>query len=828
MQNQKKIYEKLQKNLKYASKGAGSVVCITGEGGVGKTYLLQKFKKALDADDFLIVEFRGLPTEQPSLSSVYEGLFTIASNLKFSKELSVEMLSKYSKLLPGFGHYITPLIEAFQSNVLQEVIARSGLTIGTSPAPHVVKFICEVAKERNVLIVIDDLQWIDTESWGVVGYLVKHAKLLGWCLVFAYNRNSEHTESKPEDIDTVLDYWKLHSHELGFSVCISERWSRENFSKLCKSVLIGKVKISSNSFDQLYRYTEGIPLHVASVLKALKSEKKIVLEEGFWVDKGDWSELKFPQLFRETTEKRLRRLYNRIPRSREHLEIASVIGKTFTDEVLDSVLDTDKSFACLSEIEHRFRIIEYLLDKRYWTFENGLTQRFIYNSLGRQAERLHLQIAESLQKIDNASFITIAFHYEQAGHKLKAIDFRINEVSRMLSQGMFHAGLASMECIIESLPQLTQLPCIEDMHNIHMMHARCLFHNRHYYEAIEILNKHLNNLTDRETSALYHRWLGRCYLKLSTPNDFDQSIRYLDAAACFYHEKKLLSDEGDTYTDLVVAYAHRNNFKKAEDAFIKAEKAFIKNRDQIGMARLQRRNVIFMESSLSAPILEKLADSFTNWGVPHEAIMSLNNAATEYLYIDQLDKALGLLHRAIEHSVDAGNFGIIYLYANMAIVHLLAGEHRKSRECIHHAQNRKCRIVEQIILDNTRGAITGQLKNPKGAEETFLRVLNVAEETGEIAYIFPTRLNVAASQLFLNKPETALETLTKIKPSADNSYSSFKNDRWLKLTKKCYSILGLDDEWDSIKEKYSWCVSPHESRMRDFPYTLIDMQFWSD
>lgn len=123
--------------------------------------------------------------------------------------------------------------------------------------------------------------------------------------------------------------------------------------------------------------------------------------------------------------------------------------------------------------------------------------------------------------------------------------------------------------------------------------------------------------------------------------------------------------------DFIVAYAHMNQKYKAASFYKEAEIYFNKANDKIGMLKLHRKCIIFMTPKLAAPILKSVAKSWERLKVFHEEIMSLNNAAVEYLALFDLEEVKNLLLKALSISIDLNGFGQVYIYNNLGILNIL-------------------------------------------------------------------------------------------------------------------------------------------------------------
>lgn len=833
MENSSKILEALEEAHLHLLEGNGSTVMLSGESGIGKTHVIKRFIDRHKKNAF-IVETRGLPAAQPALSSIYETLFLLISNGQVTKEIYVSLLKKYSKLLPGFGQYVVPLVGHVWNDAFQQVITRSGIAFGTSPVIHIIKFVIELAKGQPIHWVFDDAQWLDSETWTSLVYIVNNAKKLGLSVIVIYNDRVEQWHNTEFDTSFGIDYWRKHATEIGWTSFEAKRWTVDHLNTLCSELLGGCCMLPKNAVCQLHSYTSGIPLYVKSVLDVLVRQHKIAINNGIWQPTCSWEKLDICEHLRDSIEQRLKAAYNSIPNSRPSLEIASVVGETFHDDIIDNLLDADSSFECLCKIERCFRIVQYLFDKRYWAFEHNLIRDSIYHSLGTEARRIHLHVANYLNnqtttKGVDVEPLTIAFHYEQAGELESAARHKLREVERLLGNALFGAALSLLDHIRSQMAsELSGFPS-ELRDQIDMLQGRLLYHTAQYAESMKVFRTAMQDTNKTILKeAICHRWLGRCLLKLKSQVDFRDSVAHLKHAQNIYQTLGDLKAQGDVYTDMVVAYAHLNQFGKAKAAFAEAEDKFNQVNDDLGMARLQRRSVIFMEEELAAPIMERLAQRFDELGVPHEVIMALNNAATEYLYLGQYGHVEELITQAMEISVEIGGFEERYLYNNLALAKIMQCSFDEAHKCIKQARQGCLREVEQLILDINDGVLIAESIGMDAAESTLKRALQVAVNTGEYAYLIPAKINLATCLYRMNQTTESINLLESISPNRDNAYSAYKNTHWFKLLLACYKQVGKSEQANNLVEKYSWCNLVDTNSYYEYAFMLVDMQFWSD
>jgi predicted ATPase len=128
----------------------GSSLVIGGAPGVGKSALLEAIGEELSRGGWLVLRTDGTPAER---------------RLSFA----------------GLHKLLRPVIaEAERLVVAQRVVLRRALGLLDGPAPGrflvgvaVLEFVAELATRRPVLVVVDDVQWMDRSSAEVLGFVAR-------------------------------------------------------------------------------------------------------------------------------------------------------------------------------------------------------------------------------------------------------------------------------------------------------------------------------------------------------------------------------------------------------------------------------------------------------------------------------------------------------------------------------------------------------------------------------------------------------------------------------------------------------------------------------
>ena len=585
------------------SKGTG--VGIVGPSGIGKTYVVNSFLAEIE-QEVLLISVKGLPIAQSAYSAIYQGIFDAISTSEVKKGLLLQLLKKYSRLLPGFGKCISPLLDNNTREAMANLLSKSSLPVGVSPAPHIVRFLNELAGKKHCVLFCDDAQWIDPETWSCLVFIAESLLTINWLIILIFNDRIETWTTPNNERLTVIERWKIRSNELKWTISKAEAWSMRSLPLLCEKILKKRIQVSDENIEILYQLSSGLPLYLKSILDYLLDNNYLILKQNVYEQTGNWSSLDLGKEIHDSIIYQLERVYREVPKSRQYLEVASVLGEPFLDEGIDDILELCDSFQLLSEVEKKSPLIQYIFQKRHWIFQHNQVRAVIYKSLGPTiSKKLHKKVGQYLESSYPNHHLTIANHFEIAGDIEKELLNLHSEIRNLLGQSLFNSALMISERVMEKVTS-NLLLLDEKLYTISVvLHGRCFFHLGAFREAINEFGRVLNEADSKHTLASLHRWLGRCYMKLDSQDDFQISLEHLTKSLTLFGELGSIREIAITNADLVVTYAHLNLFDRSEEAFFKAEKGFNQTRDRVGMAMLQRKSVIFMESEVSAPILEK-------------------------------------------------------------------------------------------------------------------------------------------------------------------------------------------------------------------------------
>ena len=398
-----------------ARTGAGQVALLSGEAGIGKSRLCRALLDENNDDLHHSIRFQCSPhhTQSP-LHPVIEQLER-AANFEREDDPDVK-LGKLARLLNDGGRQVAAKLPVFAS--LLSIPAEHRYTPpALNPAilrkqtiEALVEWILALAARKPVLLVMEDLHWIDPTT----------LEFLGLCLEKSKNAPVLATLTfRPEFSPPWIDDPHVSMIEI-------LRLEDKDVVALIEGVTEGR-KLPSDMYRQIIQRTDGVPLFVEELTKAVV-ESDGALEIG---DRGASDEraslFVIPATLQETLTARL----DRVPSAREVAQVAAALGREFTFQLLSEVMQ--RPAAQLSAVLAQLADIDMIHgqgdspDSRY-VFKHALVQGVAYDTMLRARRRpLHARIAEVLQQsfqdVASTQPEMVAHHLTEAQLPAQAVEW---------------------------------------------------------------------------------------------------------------------------------------------------------------------------------------------------------------------------------------------------------------------------------------------------------------------------------------------------------------------------------------------------------------------
>jgi len=417
--------------------GRGQMVSLIGEAGVGKSRLVAELREqALAPDDSrplpLWLEGRclelGTPTgyapvidmlreylawrpgkeDHQRRESIVYALRRLAEQGHLTHERVQEMGPLLARLLS------VPWDDEWEIRVESE--SPDQVRHRTFLALH--DWICALIRQRPVVLVFEDLHWADTLSLDLISLLMEALPQGPLMLLCVYRPEREH---RCWHLATVAAqkcrerYTELTLREL----------SHAQSQQMVRALLVGE-SLAPSIEDRVWSQSQGNPFYIEEVVRSLV-DAGIVYQEGqTWGARSSESPVPVPASVQSVILSRVDRLD---ARTRHVLQLASVIGRIFQQQVLAHLLTDQTDLAgILWELEERALVYqERAIPEVEYSFKHVLTQEAVYHNLPQSRRAiLHRQVAQAIEALypeSRAHSEQLAHHYDRGGDVERAVTY---------------------------------------------------------------------------------------------------------------------------------------------------------------------------------------------------------------------------------------------------------------------------------------------------------------------------------------------------------------------------------------------------------------------
>jgi predicted ATPase len=316
---------------------------ITGESGSGKTELVEQFKNNVLNKDSKI---RTAYTKCDALTGggyPYSVFFDLLDELVITeKEKNKNRFFKFFEEVGAEWMQAIPVVGNLMAAGLKtalwgkkELSSRKSYVTGENIDQNTIfrrysKTLQNLSQENPLLFIIDDLQWSDSSSCGLLFHLARNIEDYPIFIIGTYRPSEIEATSHPmKQIRAEMDRYKI-CNELSLG-----RLSKENLIEYLNSKFPNN-QLGSSFFDLMDLKTDGHPLFIVEVMNLLKEQKVIIRENNFWKLSKNINDIDIPPSVAGVINKRIALLKNESSRI---LRYASIQGETFASITLSKLLD---------------------------------------------------------------------------------------------------------------------------------------------------------------------------------------------------------------------------------------------------------------------------------------------------------------------------------------------------------------------------------------------------------------------------------------------------------------------------------------------------------
>ena len=379
--------EALQQALVRAGAGQGQVVALLGEPGVGKSRLVYEFLQSHHTQGWLRLESSsvsyGKATAYLPVCDLLKAYCRIEDrdDLRTVRAKVTGQLLTLDEALQDTVPAVLALFEALPAD--HPFLALDPLQRRRRTLEALKRVLLRESQVQPLLLVFEDLHWIDTETQAVLDLLVESLPTARLLLLVNYRPEYQHGwGSKPSYAQLRLDPLPDASADVFLQA------------------LLGPAPALTPLTQLLIARTQGNPFFLEESVRTLVETGVLVGERGTYRLTQPLDTLQVPATVQALLAARIDRL---LPDEKRLLQTAAVIGTEVPGPLLQAIADTPEEtlYRSLAQLQGAEFLYETsLFPERAYTFKHALTHEVAYGSLLHERRRaLHARIVEALEAL---------------------------------------------------------------------------------------------------------------------------------------------------------------------------------------------------------------------------------------------------------------------------------------------------------------------------------------------------------------------------------------------------------------------------------------------
>ena len=441
-------FETLCQALERAGGSRGQVVALVGEPGVGKSRLFWEFTHSRRTADWLILESSsvsyGKATPYLPLIDLLKAYFKITDRddqREIREKVTGKLLTLDKALEPSLPVFLTLLDVAVEDEQWQNLdpSQRRQRTLDA-----VKRLLLRESQVQPLLVVIEDLHWIDSETQALMDSLIESLPTARLLLLVNYRPEYQHG-------------WGSKTYYTQLRI---DPLPPESAEELLQA-LLGSDSSLGPLKQLLISRTEGNPFFLEESIRTLVETKFLVGDRGSYRLEKTLESTQVPATVQAVLAARIDRLP---PDEKRLLQSAAVIGKDVRLVLLQAIADQSEEEINRGLI--RLQAAEFLYETSLfpeieYTFKHALTHEVAYGSLLQERRRgLHVRIVEAIERLypDRVSeHVELLAHHASRGELwIKAVDYLHQAGKKAAVRSATQETIAYFEQALEFIKHLPE------------------------------------------------------------------------------------------------------------------------------------------------------------------------------------------------------------------------------------------------------------------------------------------------------------------------------------------------------------------------------------
>jgi tetratricopeptide (TPR) repeat protein len=379
--------DELRRALEQAGAGRGQVVAVVGDPGVGKSRLFYEFVRSHRTEGWLILEAGsvsyGRTTPYLPLVDLLKSYFKLTDR-DDTRDIRAKVTGRVLTLDEGLKDAVPPLLRLLDALPGDHEFLRLDLGRRREQTVDAVRLLLfRESRNQPLLLVFEDLHWIDVETQTLVDVIVDSLPAAPILLAVNYRPEYQHT-------------WASKTYYRQLRIDVLRRESAEALLL----PLLGDHQELRPLQRMLIERTEGNPLFLEESVRSLVETEVLVGRPGAYRLGKEPIAIQVPATVQAILAARIDRLP---PEDKQLLQTASVIGKDVPWAVLLETAEQpeEQIRRCLARLQAAEFVYEArLFPASEYTFKHALTHEVAYGSVLQERRRaVHARIVGAIERL---------------------------------------------------------------------------------------------------------------------------------------------------------------------------------------------------------------------------------------------------------------------------------------------------------------------------------------------------------------------------------------------------------------------------------------------
>lgn len=409
----------IQERLNQARKGVGQIVLLNGEPGLGKTRMVEMVCDLTTDEQCIILDFCGAPYYKNSY--LFPVMDLVRRIIGLNDTINDhEQISRIEQTVATLGmntKTVTPILAELLSIPVNS--AQKSFSDKNTFTPHqkkirtletLVELLKTLAQQRFVVLIVEDLQWVDPSTTELLSHLVGQPGLTNIFALLTF-RNDFSTP------------WKARANLTQITL---NRLTQKQSGSMIRQLCQGKT-LPLEVFSEIINKTDGIPFFVEELTNTVLRSSLLIEKDDHFVLSSSMSQLDIPATLKDSLMSRLDNLGD----DKELAQLSATLGREFNHDLLSaaSMQDELNLQTSINRLIHAEVFSQRgQLPQAHYRFQHALLREAAYHSLLKSTRQKYHQrisnlIKEKFPNITTDNPEILAHHCSKAGNHTDALNY---------------------------------------------------------------------------------------------------------------------------------------------------------------------------------------------------------------------------------------------------------------------------------------------------------------------------------------------------------------------------------------------------------------------